>query len=232
MICIGVCDDEKEAVLFICEILNRVAENLEKQIVTFASGEELISYEGELDLLFLDIDMPQMDGIETGIQYRRLHRKCKIAMVTGRQDRMKEAFPIEAFRFITKPWIEDEIEEALLACVNQMLGQNSLSLFRDRRNYKIFQKDIQYIEAFDGYTEFVCKTNKYRKDISLRSLETELDERIFCKISRKDIVNLLHVTNYTKEFVVLGTYKVHISRRLYGSFVKKYEEFVRLYGND
>jgi CheY-like chemotaxis protein len=74
MICIGICDDEKQIIEVLKEKIMAYMESctMEVNYLEFYSGEELLNSERPLDLLFLDIDMPGMDGIETGKRFRAL----------------------------------------------------------------------------------------------------------------------------------------------------------------
>ena len=102
---IGICDDEIAELQSLKRMIESYcdAHGLEAEIHLFASGVELLSESEHLDLLFLDIAMPGVDGIEAGKRFRKRNPRCKIAMETCREDRIREAFYLEAYRFLPKP---------------------------------------------------------------------------------------------------------------------------------
>lgn len=114
-IIIGICDDEMLAVLQIEKMVIDYLERVEREvkILLFQSGRELLEHIEELHILFLDIEMPKMDGIEIGKNICKRNKECKIIMATGHLERFKEAFKIDAFRFVTKPFDSGEVEDAL-----------------------------------------------------------------------------------------------------------------------
>lgn len=66
-----------------------------------------------MDILFLDIEMPGEDGIQTGKRLRERGSECKIIMATSMAERFKEGYHIGASRFVTKPFDQEEVEEEL-----------------------------------------------------------------------------------------------------------------------
>lgn len=106
MICIGVCDDQIEIV----KILEGMIASIQAEwgykweILVFTSGDELLTHIHKMDAVFLDIEMPKMDGIQVGKEIMKKNPDCRIIMATGRVERVKEAFYIQAFRFVTKPF--------------------------------------------------------------------------------------------------------------------------------
>ena len=231
MLRVGICDDEPlvaEALKRnILEIADRNGWNI--NVSYYESGNELLEAVDVLQAVFLDIDMPQMDGIETGKRIGEKNPECKIIMATGRADRFKDAFRIQAFRFVTKPFDEDEIEEALQAVINTQIGLETIELYEKRNSYQIPQKDILYITAYDGYSEFVVSgrdTNRIlRKDCSLLELEQELSKELFFRVSRQYIVNLGKITEYAKGSIHIQGKKIVISRRKKKEFEQAYLEY-------
>ena len=133
---IGICDDEK--------VINGIMETIiasygeEKNIVTdityYESGIALLNSHDvpNLDILFLDIDMPELDGVETAYKLNECKHHCKIVMLTSKVERFKEAFKIGAFRFVTKPIEEQEVFDAMDDVRARMIGNiilNSKSIF-------------------------------------------------------------------------------------------------------
>lgn len=100
---IGICDDETYILKQLEKAINSyfTTKEVPLEILIFHSGEEVIANTVQMDMLFLDIEMTGIDGIATGELLRERQKCCKIVMATGKVERFKEAFRIQAFRFIT-----------------------------------------------------------------------------------------------------------------------------------
>ena len=224
---IGICDDKQEAIFelqkYIEESMQRRKEDWE--IRSFSSGGELLQKIEELSIVFLDIEMPELDGIETGREILKRNSGCRIIMATGMVERFKEAFQIRAVRFVTKPFVKEEVEEALDAALSNVWEQKTIELSLNRISYKIYQREITYVRAFNGYTEYAVNGQWMRKDITLEEAEKLLDGRIFAKVDRQHIVNLAYVENYKDGSFFLGNMKFQVSRRLKKEFEKQYIEY-------
>lgn len=154
MIRIGICDDE----MYVARLLERyitqslVKENITYKIDIFLSGESVLNNALNLDIVFLDIEMPEMDGIDTGKRMREKNPNCIIIMATGITERYKDAFYINAFRYVTKPFDEAEVREAVESSLNKLAGKRTIEVFHDRMAYYIEERNIYYIKAYNGYT--------------------------------------------------------------------------------
>ena len=231
MLRVGICDDEPLIIEALQRIILEIADknDWEINISCFESGKELLEVVDTLGAVFLDIDMPELDGIETGKRIGEKNQDCKIIMATGRADKFKEAFRIQAFRFVTKPFDEVEIEEALQAVINTQIGLETIELYEKRNSYQIPQRDISYITAYDGYSEFFVSgrdTDRIlRKDCSLSELEQELSKELFFRVSRQYIINLGKITEYAKGSILIQGKKMLISRRRKKEFEQAYLEY-------
>lgn len=227
MITIGICDDEK----YIADILKTKIQicfneyGIQTEILVFLSGKELLDCSQKLDLLFLDIDMSEIDGIEAGKCFRNKNKDCKIAMITVRSDRMKEAFSLEAYRFIVKPFEDDEIREAIDSFMRRRIGYRKILLYERRRAVEIYQYQIMYIQTYDSYTEFIVESRILRSEKSLKELETELDGRLFFRINKKYIVNFRNINFYENGMISIAEEKMKVARRRIHEFEKSYREF-------
>lgn len=224
---IGICDDQKEIVIELKKMLEAYlsAQNCSYELYMFLDGESLLGQIDKINVVFLDIEMPGMDGIELGRKIKQINPECKIIMATGKVDRFKDAFRIHAERFITKPFDKAEIEEALQAVIGQNLGEETLELYYMRNSCKICQCDIWYIVAYNGYTEFVVGDKVFRREESLNEVEGMLEERIFCRISRKHVVNMQWIQAYSEGMIRIGGKEFEVSRRRRKDFEQKYIEF-------
>ena len=102
---IGLCDDEMNTHNRVEKMLDDYADmhDLNIRLIHYVSAKELLDAKDDLDFLLLDIDMPEMDGIEAAHKLRDWGIDYKIIMLTAREDRYREAFKIRAFRFVPKP---------------------------------------------------------------------------------------------------------------------------------
>lgn len=225
---IAVCDDYSEMNKIMSDMIQNIMrkKDIEYKIVEFNSGKALLEQITDFNIVFLDIEMPEMDGIETGVQIGRLNPKCKIVIASAKEERMKECFRVKALRFVSKPYHEAEVQEALDTYLDEVrLGIQTIEVFKDRKSYWIRQRDIQYIKAYNGTVNIYTCNSVFRKDMTLSKMEEILDKRIFYKIHKAYIVGLYHVTDYAENKVFVEKEKLPLSRRNRMDFERTYIDF-------
>lgn len=224
---IAICDDHEivaDKLSKEVEIIKQ-AHGIEAECKVFYSAEKLLEEIEDFSVVFLDIEMPGTDGIEAGRKIKQVNPQCKIIMATARIDRVSEVFFFQAFRFLKKPFVSEEIEEALLSAIKQEVGGESIELFLGWKKYKIKQKDISIVCAFNGYSEYKVGEVVFRKDVSLSAAEKELDQRLFFRISRDIAVNLSKVVRKGDSELELDGKRYPISKRRCAEFKKAYIEY-------
>ena len=227
MLKIGICDDEQ----IVSEILKRKVEiclreaGVQAEIALFSQGQDLLETGEDLDILFLDIEMPEMDGIEVGKKLRQKGNDCKIIVATSMVERFKEAFYIEAFRFVTKPFEMEEIREALREAFIAAGGNQTIEVYKNREKYNILCRVILYIEATESSVEFMLKDGKYRKESSLTELEKKLEGNTFFRINRQCIVNIAQIEHYEKGVILINGDAKKVSQRKKKEFQNAYREY-------
>lgn len=224
---IAVCDDEKLALEQLTEKLEIIlaGQPLPYEIEQFMSGRELVGQAEEFDAVFLDLDMPELNGMETGKRILQKNGKCAIVVASGREDWFKETYKIQTLRFISKPYLEKEVLDAVEAVLRRGVGMEKLEVFCNRRSCQICQRDIRYVTAYDGYVEIFAEGVRYRRDLSLAEIFKLLDQRCFFQIHRKYIVNLFWVDAYDKKTAVIGDEKLAVSKRRRMDFEMAYRKF-------
>lgn len=225
---IGVCDDKQEVIEQLSNHITMVMSELRVSDWTlkqYISPLELLNDAMDIDVLFLDIEMPEMDGIEVGKKIKELNTDCALIMATSREDRYKEAFFVEACRYVTKPFCINEIKEAIKFVLNKKIGENKIEVFQERNKFKIEEKDIIMVRAYNGYVEVFVGNSVFRKDVSLDCLEQQLDERLFFRISRKYLISFAYVDSYNNSSVVVGDEELNIAVRRRNDFRIKYRKY-------
>lgn len=227
MLQIAICDDILEQTVMLQKYIRQFCEKngAEFKLHLYTTGAELLYDVEKFDIVFLDIEMPGLDGIQTGRKIWEKNSSCRIIMETVMIERMKEAFFIEAFRFIVKPIEQAEVEEALAACMKKVLGSGSVELYYNRIAHEVHQSEIQYVVTYDSYSEYRVKNKMLRSEASLRELERQLDERLFFRIHRKYIVNMAQVQSYRNGIIRMKDTELPVSRRKKREFEQAYMKF-------
>lgn len=229
---IGICDDELE----ICNATKKMILSLLTKLYgdddeyfalkIYDSAAGLLHDIEEIDIAFLDVEMPVMDGMGAGNRIYKVNPNCKIIIATSNDKRYSEAFKFNAHRYLNKPLRESEVEEAIVSAINKTVGNSTLELFRNRIKYNVKQSDILYIKSFNGSVEVYTANNVFTKSVSLDQIENELDERIFYRIHRQYIVGFKNIKSVSKNIIELTNgEKLTISRRKLLSFEKAYIEY-------
>ena len=119
MLRIGICDDVYDARLVLRSALERALESRrsEGQFFEFSSGEGLLKWlerhAGELDLVFLDMEMGELDGMETARRLRAADGGLQLVFVTGYADRVFDGYSVGALGYLMKPPRQEQLEEVL-----------------------------------------------------------------------------------------------------------------------
>lgn len=225
---IGLCDDEMNTHNTVENLLAdyAVLYDLNIRIIHYTSAAELLGAGDDLDFLFLDIDMPKMDGIEAAHKLRDRGIEYKIIMLTAREDRYREAFKIQAFRFVPKPIEKTELYGAINDVREHIVGISKVSVFRDGVSYDIVQRDILYVEADKSATLIFTRGNEYRSEQTLASWRDVLDDRVFFQCHKSFIVNMGKIEHIEKNVIyMVNGDKVAVSRRLHTPLMNAYMEY-------
>lgn len=216
MINIALCDDEQFVYVIIENMINTYcdANELNIDLLYFKSAKELLEYEGSYDILLLDIDMPEMDGIEAARNLKIKEGQCKIIMLTSKRERFKDAFKIGAFRFVTKPINIIELFEALDDARSAMIGLDEIELKHAGDIYRVLEKDIIYIEASGGFVKLHTDNMAFTNFKTLKNWLLELDDGLFFECHKSYIVNLGKIQSINKDIIIMKNgVKIPVSRR-------------------
>lgn len=196
----------------------------------FASAESfLFRYADEKawDILLLDIEMGEMDGVQLAKKLRQTNQAVQLVFITGFSDFMAEGYEVSALHYLMKP-VRKEKLFAVLDRAAENLGRREkrLRVAFDRQEEWLPLSQITYIEAQKQYVVIHTQTREYRMKATLADTEKELDE-YFLKCQRSFIVNLRHVLRISSDCVELKNgVQVPISRGMAQTIGK---EIIRLF---
>lgn len=221
---IAICDDNMEDIALLSDALLDYDPLFD--ITTFTSGkmlvEEILENHFYVDLLFLDIYMPEMDGILAAKKIRDRLKDVKIIFHSSSKDHYPQAYEVFAFNYIEKPFHK----ERLYAILDRALEE-----LRKERDYKISiqykgavqtidYRDILYIESSNKILIFHLTDGKVPQCYGkLDQIANKVPEKLFIRCHQSFLVNLSHVTEMKENYLSIGHIKINISRK-YGKGVK------------
>lgn len=228
----AIVDDSEADAEYVEKLLKAWARERQTDLHTerFASAERfLFRYEDEKvwELLLLDIEMGEMDGVQLAKKLRQTNRAVQIVFITGFPDFMAEGYEVAALHYLMKPVCREKLFAVLdRAAENLGRQEKRLRVAFDRQEEWLPLRQITYIEARKQYVVIHTQDGEYRMKATLADTEKELDE-YFLRCQRSFVVNLREVLRIGRDCVELkdGT-QVPISRGMAQTVGK---EIIRLF---
>lgn len=187
---------------------------MECDIYNFFSAQELLASRERYNIILLDIDMPEIDGIQAAEKLNQRGMQYNIIMLTSKRERFKEAFKIGATRFVTKPIDQEELFEALDNAFESCLGFEKITVKYKGNDCVMRQRDIYMIEAQRDYVKIYSKDKIFESSQSLKVFAEQLDKRIFILVHRSYLVNMMYIYDICNDYLELVDGKrVPVSRR-------------------
>lgn len=191
---VAVCDDDIRMRKFIRSAIEEAG--ITCTVEEFSNGAELLRGGSGYDIIFLDIDMPVVNGIDAARQLRRKDRKAKIIYVTGYQDYMQRSFAVHPFSFLVKPVKKEAIIRQLGEAVLYSREEEravTLRLGTTQGLEEIAVPDLYYLEYQSRKLRLVMRHGEQM----VRGKISEYSERLapygFASPHKSFIVNLYHV---------------------------------------
>jgi len=205
---IAICDDEHQQTEYIKTLVSKWAyqSNIEISIEMFDSAENfknLWNKNKAFNILLLDIEMGEQNGIELAREIRQSDIKLSIIFITGFTDYMSEGYDVSALHYLIKPINENKLFEVLDKAVENLAKDTEfLTLTVNRKNIIIPLHDIIYIESSLNYIIVNTAKEQYKIKLSLTEIENKLGSGFF-KCTRSFIVGLRYIRIITKKEIIL-----------------------------
>lgn len=236
MLLIAVCDD----IPLECADIAKQIETILKQsnadfiIKKFFGGLELIQSRESFDIIFLDIKMPNINGMELAKQIRKQGRQSLIIFITSASEYVFDAFDVEAFQYLLKPIQTDKLKNVLEKATKKMqidANIDFLMISANRQIQKVFLKDILYIESIGRIIKIHCNNGTLETYEQIGILEDKLSDKFFFRCHKCFLVNLNFVDAFNKTEVRLENgEKIMLAKRRYEDFQKAILSYMKIKG--
>lgn len=222
-----ICEDQLEHAEQLRQILEQLQKEMRLTIDIYYSTKELLSVltspEQEPvflpDVIFLDIEMPDMDGITFGKKVRELVPECFLIFATAYEEYAIKGYEAQAFRYLIKPMSVEVVRQVMRQIQENLRRKKKLLIKSSEQEQIIPLQDVIYLSAEDKYTILYTKEGHFIDRRALGDYENLLQMYGFYRIHRKYIVNSYYHKSMAKGRVALSNgAELPISRRRTGDY--------------
>ena len=219
-------------------------QGMEMNIASIASLQLLGSFSNALaasdflrkekvDLMFLDINMPELNGLDF---LKSLRDAPLVIFTTAYPQYALESYELDAIDYLVKPIRIERFLKAVNKAENHLrLLQQEVSnsqvekieddfvfIKADRKYFKIYFKDILYIEGLKDYVIIYTADNKIITSMNVKTIAAQLPSSIFARVSKSYIVNVLHITSFDNELVYIQNNEIPLGQSFKDDFISQY----------
>lgn len=197
---IAICDDQSVCLEQTLSAVRKCVSIAEARVDLFKSGlsflKEFKSY--PYDLVFLDIEMPEIDGITLAKKLRKLNADVPIIFLTSHIEYALEGYEVNALRYLTKPVDFNKLRDVFSVVMERIRQKRILWIKTDLGEQMLPVKDILFMEAQNQNILIYTTKETYCVRYNLSNYEQELEQDGFFRIHRGYLVSLSHIKSLSK----------------------------------
>lgn len=229
---IAVCDDETDVLNSEAEIIRDALNNqcVDYNIDTFQDPRVFLYSGAKYDMVFLDIEMDGLNGIETARAITEKNKDCFIFFITNYSIYLDHAFDVNAFRYLSKPIDKNRLNSGIGIALERINAKSkilSVINYKNKLSADINISTVIYIENTGRHTQIVSTQYDFVAEEIFSVVKNKIEKEVnyFAMPHQSYYVNLNYVKSHTKEKVVMSyadnTYEALMSRRRYNDFDAK-----------
>lgn len=184
-----------------------------------------------VDLIFLDIQMPGMNGLEFA---RTISPTTLVIFTTAYREFASDSYEVEAIDYLVKPIQPQRFEKAVEKAItyHQMLlsekekheirhiENDFIFIKSDRRYFRVSLKDILFIEALKDYVIIQTEKQRLITHLNLKTIHDMLPQQLFLRVNRSYLVNKDRIDSFSNNDVFIDKYEIAISSCYRNSFLE------------
>lgn len=227
---IAICDDDKN---FLDDLKLHIetymdARSIKAEFFTATSANKILESDEVYDLAFLDIQMPETDGITLAKELKNRNGKVILFFVTNFDEYQDEAMDLHIFRFFEKPFDVQRLYTSLDKAM-EYLDKSYIDVYLENgsRHIKVPVDDIKYIKRENRKnTVFTCNEN-YTVRCKFDELISKLPNTFFYLVHKSFYVNLHYITQYSYKEIYIDDARIPVATRKQADFHKYWFNYVK-----
>jgi DNA-binding LytR/AlgR family response regulator len=231
---IAICDDEKAVLDSEANIIENVLlkNGIFNTVEKFNDPQLLLKSAIPYDIIFLDIKMDSINGIEVAKEIKKRSNSCLIFFLTKYEEYLDEAFNQHAFRYWKKPLDENKLLYGIESAIRELKeSKQVINIHIKNETIQILAKNIIYFYVNLKLLHIVSVNGEIYADDTYHDIYEQLRNfPNFCEPRRGYCVNFMYVKDYNTDSLVCAyhdkTYKINISRRKYSNFNLSYVNWI------
>lgn len=230
MLLIAIADDDAEDAGRLKKYVGRYCDEHRLAAVThvFSDGMDFVRSGESYDIVFLDIQMKTLDGLETARFLRKIGKESILIFVTNMAQFAIKGYEVDALDFIIKPATEASIHYVLDKAMKRLSGISGtvLAIKTAEETVSLPSNDIIYIEVFDHVLIYHTETGEYSCRGRLSDVLEKLDPERFVLCNRSYIVNLRYVSKVSKDTLMVGNTQIPVSRSHRQELMQRFSSYL------
>ncbi len=227
---IALCDDQEQYIDMLMKHVERYGNEVDTEfnITVYNSGRKLIddikTDSKMYDIVFLDVEMPEINGLKIAEAIRQMSEDIVLCFVTGHEQYAREAYQVEALGYIVKPVAYNELKKLLRRAVimvkyehdNRKSGKNYIEVPVSGDKRIVDVRTIKYIEKNRNQCILHFSDSELKCYESLKKMYNRLDNELFVYVHQGYIVNFDEIKEVKENVICFGrNVEVPVSRRRY-----------------
>ncbi len=202
---VAVCDDEEIFQEQIRNLIDKIYNSMDVIVDVFSEGKQLLERfdANPYDVIFLDIEMPSMDGITLAKKLRQRSENIFIVFLTSHVEYALEGYEVNALRYLTKPIREDKLREVLKYVMDKNTAKRQLMIKSEGEELRLNVADVLYFEAQNQYVMIYLRGEEHLVRANMGDFEEQLREDGFFRIHRGYLISLAKVKKIVKSEVIM-----------------------------
>lgn len=238
MLTVYYCDDDHNAIEKVRKLTLNYAQTqaIPLRFLDFSRAEDLLfyidDYLHEVNLIFLDIFMDKMNGMETARKLRKKGYKGEIIFISSSPDYVFDAFEVESFNYLVKGDLNEEHFLHVLANALNKIENTASDFLHFSMGSESLKVDIDKIHYFEIHrrvmTVFYDIDKSFDFYYSMEKLSKELEDKNFVRTHRSFLVNMNHIVSISRDHLLLkGSHEVPIGVTYYDQVVETFNLFLQ-----